>query len=386
MRRMRWEPLACLLGGGLALTALCLAQTADSGSRWSGGILCVAESDPRSDGSFVGRWTPAGFFPLPPGHTADTVRALEARRPGPARALRRDRQAKVLGLPVLADVVDEAMLASGRLPIAGQPELLAGHRWAAQEQLTIGGRTFDVVGVLKAAPSPLGRAYLLELHENNARMFRPASDVRPVVLLSGAEAAKAVSECAADEFTAVAGVTRVSRGRYYGALLGFVLLVAGGGGLLLAGATVLAPRGPSALSDALEDMQRYRWLLVTLHAAFFGTVVLGMLVAYEVPVVQDGLLFAIGEQLTAESGLLAVAGRAYESGNFLLAAMVTFALNFGAGSIGMITLPSFVVPGCGAVLVLFRALLWGVTLAPARSDLATVMVPHNLTLLLEGEG
>lgn len=383
---MRWSLF--LLVGGFVLAALCLAEN-ESESKWSGGVLYVAELDPPTDGPWANRFTPAGLFPLPPGLAQETVNAFEAVQPGAARALRRERQVKVLGFPVLADVVDETMLTGGRLPIPGQAEVLAGHQLASHAPPIIGGRTFAVVGVLEAAPSPLGRAYLLEQHENNAPMFRPASDVRPVLLLSAGEATEMARDAdaalPAEGFTAVTGVVRVGRERFYGALVGFLLLVTGGAGLLLGSAAALAPRCPRIVSAPLESIQRHRWLFIVLHAAFFGIVVLGMLVIYEFPVVQDGLLLSIGSQLTAETGLLAIAGRAYDSENIALAAVVTFVLNFGAGSIAMITLPSFVVPGCGAILFLFRALMWGVTLAPARSDLASVMTAHNLTLLLEGE-
>jgi hypothetical protein len=115
------------------LTALCLRSTADSVSRWSGGVLLVAVLDPPAEGLFADRWTPAGLYPLPPGPTAERIERLEARQPRAARALRRDRQTKELGVPVLADVVDETMLTSGRLPTPGQEELLAD----------VGGRRFS---------------------------------------------------------------------------------------------------------------------------------------------------------------------------------------------------------------------------------------------------
>ena len=86
------------------------------------------------------------------------------------------------------------------------------------------------------------------------------------------------------------------------------------------------------------------------------------------------------------NGVLAMAGRAYGSGNMIHAALVTFLINFFLGSLAMITLPSFIVPGCGGLLAMIRATIWGVLLGPSEKSLAWLMLPHTGTLLLEGGG
>ena len=70
----------------------------------------------------------------------------------------------------------------------------------------------------------------------------------------------------------------------------------------------------------------------------------------------------------------------------LYAAAVTFVINFFAGSLGMISMPSMIIPGCGALLAVFRATLWGILLGPSETTLAYMMLPHTGTLLLEGGG
>jgi len=89
--------------------------------------------------------------------------------------------------------------------------------------------------------------------------------------------------------------------------------------------------------------------------------------------------------VTDGSGPLAVAGKAYLSKNILRAAVTTFAINFAFGSLAVITLPSVIVPGVGVLVAAFRALLWGLLLAPSFATLSGVMLPHSITLLLEGE-
>ena len=76
---------------------------------------------------------------------------------------------------------------------------------------------------------------------------------------------------------------------------------------------------------------------------------------------------------------------AYDSGNVVLAAAVTFGVNLVLGSFLELTLPSLVIPLFGVALGLFRALLWGLLLAP-QGSLTYAMIPHSVTLLLEGQG
>jgi len=97
------------------------------------------------------------------------------------------------------------------------------------------------------------------------------------------------------------------------------------------------------------------------------------------------LLAGIGGAMDSP-GPLAVAAKAYMSKNILWAAVITFAINFPLGSLACITLPSIIVPGAGVLVAGWRAALWGLLLAPTFVDLSAVMLPHSVTLLLEGEG
>jgi peptidoglycan/LPS O-acetylase OafA/YrhL len=65
---------------------------------------------------------------------------------------------------------------------------------------------------------------------------------------------------------------------------------------------------------------------------------------------------------------------------------VTLVVNFLAGSFLYITVPSFVIPGIGALTAAWRGLMWGIILAPTFAQLASGMLPHSWTLLVEGEG
>ncbi len=131
-------------------------------------------------------------------------------------------------------------------------------------------------------------------------------------------------------------------------------------------------------------VREHRRPYVVLNGVYYGLVVLGMIyVAFFNPALQEQLLQGVEDALT--EGPLAVVGGAYLGRNVLAAAVVTFVVNLLAGSLLYITLPSLVIPFAGVVLGSYRAVLWGLLLAPTSAELALVMIPHSLVLLLEGQ-
>lgn len=82
---------------------------------------------------------------------------------------------------------------------------------------------------------------------------------------------------------------------------------------------------------------------------------------------------------------LAVAGAAYGEGNVAAAILVTFLVNLLLGSVAVLTLPSLIVPFSGLLVGFYRALLWGLLLSPVEPELTLPMIPHSITLLLEGQ-
>jgi hypothetical protein len=140
----------------------------------------------------------------------------------------------------------------------------------------------------------------------------------------------------------------------------------------------------NALRGAWGIVTDYRRPYLILNAAYYGLVVLGMTyVAVVDPALQEQLLSDI-ERAFAEGPLAAVGG-AYLGGNVIAAAVLTFVVNLSVGSLLSITLPSLIVPFGGLLLGAYRAALWGLVLAPTNTQLALVMIPHSLTLLLEGQ-
>jgi len=60
-------------------------------------------------------------------------------------------------------------------------------------------------------------------------------------------------------------------------------------------------------------------------------------------------------------------------------------VNFLIGSLATITLPSLVIPFIGVLMGAYRAFLWGLIYSPTSPAMQMILLPHSLTLLLEGQ-
>ena len=139
-------------------------------------------------------------------------------------------------------------------------------------------------------------------------------------------------------------------------------------------------------AQPLVEMERRPRFVWGVHLVYFGIVIAGSLMVYLMPDVQTLLLSSVNDALSAESGPLASAAKAYNSGSIARAAVTTFFINFFLGSLLMLTLPSVLFPGSGVFLAILRSIAWGLLLAPTITALAHIMLPHSGTMLLEGEG
>ncbi len=142
--------------------------------------------------------------------------------------------------------------------------------------------------------------------------------------------------------------------------------------------------GASQRRDSiLRIFREHRRGYVAVNVVYYGLVVAGMLYVFSQPELQGGLIGDIGISLNQT---LPWVVQAYTSGNFPMAATLTFGFNFLLGSLLYITAPSIIVPFGGIFTGCVRAAMWGLLLAPTQRELALAMIPHSLTLVLEGQG
>jgi hypothetical protein len=138
-----------------------------------------------------------------------------------------------------------------------------------------------------------------------------------------------------------------------------------------------------AIISALSIIREFRRSYIVLNLVYYGLVVCGMTYAAFNPSLQQSLLDAVRSAFS-EGPFSPVAG-AYSGGQVLLAMVLTFAVNLAIGSFLWITLPSLVLPFSGLLTGGFRAVLWGLLFSPSNPEMSVVMIPHSLTLILEGQ-
>lgn len=138
------------------------------------------------------------------------------------------------------------------------------------------------------------------------------------------------------------------------------------------------------LQPAFDVIRQNRKAYIALNAVYYGLVILAMIYVFTNPSLQRNLLDAVGQSF-AEGPLSAVSD-AYTGAQVIPAMLLTFVVNLLLGSFAEITIPSLIVPFSGLLMGVIRAVLWGLLLSPAEPTLAGAMIPHSLTLLLEGQG
>jgi hypothetical protein len=136
------------------------------------------------------------------------------------------------------------------------------------------------------------------------------------------------------------------------------------------------------LKDALQILRDHRRPYLAVNLIYYGLVVMGTIVVWLNPQLQTSLSTMVQEGF--ETGLPGVV-EAYRGGHFLSAVAQTFTINFFMGSLMVITLPACFFPPAGILVGFLRAFLWGLVLAPTTPQFGLVMIPHGITLLLEGQ-
>ncbi len=137
------------------------------------------------------------------------------------------------------------------------------------------------------------------------------------------------------------------------------------------------------LKSAWGLVQENRRTYIVLNILYYGLVAIFMVYVAFDQQLQEELMNAAGAGFM--TGPLSFVGQAYLNAQVLAAILATFFVNLIIGSFGSITLPSLVIPFSGLVIGAVRATLWGLLLSPANPELRLVMIPHSITLIVEGQ-
>jgi len=137
-----------------------------------------------------------------------------------------------------------------------------------------------------------------------------------------------------------------------------------------------------ALSLVRKCIKGYMFL----NALYYGLIVAFMGYAFVFPESQSALTGVITAATAFQPNFpIAIIVEAYRSGNFPLAAVLTFCFNLALGSFSFITVPSMLLPFGGVVTGTIRAAMWGIIFAPTSPEQVLILIPHSLTIVLEGQ-
>lgn len=137
------------------------------------------------------------------------------------------------------------------------------------------------------------------------------------------------------------------------------------------------------IKSAWTLVQENKRPYIIINAVYYGLVVIFMIVSAFNRPLQDELLNTVGAAFM--TGPLAAVGNAYLNAEILKAIGLTFIVNLIIGSFVYITIPSLIIPFIGFLLGIYRAVLWGLLFSPAHPDMRLIMIPHSITLILEGQ-
>lgn len=137
------------------------------------------------------------------------------------------------------------------------------------------------------------------------------------------------------------------------------------------------------LKSAWGLIQENRRAYTILNLVYYALVIIFMIYAAFDQALQKSMLDSVGAAFM--TGPLSFVGQSYVNAQVLTAILATFLVNLLIGSFATITIPSLIIPFSGILVGAYRAILWGLILSPANPDLRLVMIPHSITLLIEGQ-
>ncbi len=396
MKAIAWLVVAGI-GVGISIWAYQSAQPADGFTPISSGLIVVARtSSQRFDEPIPFPATKAGVIPLPVSGLAAFLGMRAGSGKDGGRGIRFQLSEKLIQVSLQEAGITDSSLAWGKLPRVGRNEVIAGYEVPHETDVQVADTVYKVTGGLGSAAGLFSRSYVLPAEDRTGEHGDEGdTGFRPAVLipLEASQLANKQTEeqlqkrFPADQFDRAACLPLTEPRAFYASLFGEGLLLLGGSAIFIAIYGALAARvGWNVLRDPLVALSTHRRLNWTIHLVYFGIYLLTAALVYQAPDLRNAVQAIIQNNLREGVGLLAFAAKAYLTGNILWAALVTLLVNFFLGSVLFLFLPSCVVPGSGALLAGFRAILWGLLLGPATLQQALVMLPHSGTLLLEGEG
>ncbi len=281
----------------------------------------------------------------------------------------------------------EPVLVSGRLPIAGAREVLAGPLLSDRD-VELEGVTFTVTGHLSPQASGFNKVYVLPMDSAMETLFLSAKGGKKGSFITDTRGRlesliPELFDPATDVTPAVHGGPVQTRPYIAWGIWSALLLVATGSSILLMEACRPLSRLPiPVLSHAMQEVvlrpRLFKALLLVFFGGFFGAMALGL--------ADTELNYFFTQYASHEftEGGLKYVGDAYESGSIPRAAHATFFNNFVVQTLLMSTGASLVPPFFfGFLKIMLSFVVVGFAMAPLWTETAGGMTYHAITLGLE---
>ena len=396
MKFFAWLIVAAI-GMGVTIWAYESGRPAGGSTPISSGMIVVARtSSQRFDEPIPFPATKARVLQLPVSGISAMLAMSSGASAEAGRRLRFQLSEKLIQVSLKEAGITESSLAWGKLPRMGRNEVLAGQQASHQDQCEVSETVYTVTGGLPREAGLFARSYVLpESDRTGEHGDEGDASFRPGVLiplssdqLTNRKIEEQLKErYPPDKFDSVACLPSTAPRTFYASLFGEGLLLLGGSGAFIALYAAASSRVRWALvRDPLLTIATHRRMIWGVHLVYFGIYLLAAGLVFGTPDLWIAIQAIVRGALGGGDRTLEYAGKAYLSGNMAWAALVTFVINFFLGSLVFITLPSCIIPASGTLVAAYRALLWGLLLAPATLLQAHLMLPHSGTLLLEGEG
>lgn len=137
----------------------------------------------------------------------------------------------------------------------------------------------------------------------------------------------------------------------------------------------------SLIKDIRTTFREHRTAFIVLNVAFYGILVLGMIVTMIFPQLKT-YASAYYDLHNIEAPILTLGLAGYANGEPVIAAAVTLLVNLSV-AVGLTILPSLLIPFIGIIAVFYRVVLWGAMFAPFGFE-RLIFVPHMPTVIAEG--
>lgn len=277
-------------------------------------------------------------------------------------------------------------LASGRLPEPGKAEVLAGGL-TRFDRFNLDGIEFTVVGRLDPLIPGVLCAYLLPAHATFESVFTGKADattgwmdVTGLERLDEYELAERSDE---DTLRFLLPAGRVPAPVTATAILGLLLVAIGGATIQVCLLRYLAPRSGPLFRPFLSELTVRPRLLLALHVLLYGALFTSMAAGLLQPrMTYHAMRFT---QNVFSEGDLGYIGRAYQSGNILMATVATLRQNYVIGTCLYTVLPSLFIPFAGVFKNLMSFVFVGWVMTPLWTGSLAQNTYHSITLTLELE-